>query len=149
MNPIDLETRIDRTLRRFPTPRAPHTLLPRVLAAVQEWSQRPWYSRAWFTWPIGGQIVSAAALILVVLGAAFLTMSAQAVIDQTAARLLSGVTPVAQQAEAMLNAARVVWHAVVEPLAVYAFAVVAVMFLACVAFGTALSHVAFGRTVHS
>jgi hypothetical protein len=49
----------------------------------------------------------------------------------------------------MLNAARVVWHAVVEPLAVYAFAVVAVMFLACVAFGTALSHVAFGRAVHS
>jgi len=149
MNPIDLETRIDRTLRRFPAPRAPRTLLPRVLAAVQEWSQRPWYSRAWFTWPIGGQIVAAAALILVAVGAAFLTMSAQAAIDQSAARLLSGVMPVAQRAEAMLNAARVVWHAVGEPLAVYAFAVVAVMFLACVAFGTALSHVAFGRTVHS
>ena len=149
MNPIDLETRIDRTLRRFPTPRAPHTLLPRVLAAVQEWSQRPWYSRAWFTWPIGGQIVSAAALILVVVGAAFLTMSAQAAIDQTAARLWSGVMPVALRAEAMFNAARVVWYAVVEPLAVYAFAVVAVMLLACVAFGTALSHVALGRAVHS
>ena len=149
MNLIDLETRIDRTLRRFPAPPAPHTLLPRVLAAVQEWSQRPWYSRAWFTWPIGGQIISAAALILVVIGGAFLTMSAQATIDQTVGRLLSGVMPVAQQAEAMFNAARVVWHAVVEPLAVYAFAVVAVMFLACVAFGTALSHVAFGRAVHS
>ena len=70
MNPIDLETRIDRTLRRFPAPRAPQTLLPRVLAAVQEWSQRPWYSRAWFTWPIGGQIVSAAALILVLVAIA-------------------------------------------------------------------------------
>ena len=35
----------------------------------RHWSQRPWYSRAWFTWPIGGQIVSAAALILVVVGA--------------------------------------------------------------------------------
>ena len=149
MNPIDFDTRIDRTLRRFPAPRAPQTLLPRVLAAVQEWSQRPWYSRAWFTWPIGGQIVSAAALILVVIGGAFLTMSAQAAIDQIAARLLGGVMPVAQRAEAMLNAARVVWHAVVEPLAVYVFAVVAVMFLACVAFGTALSHVAFGKAVHS
>ena len=149
MNPIDLETRIDRTIRRFPAPRAPHTLLPRVIAAVQAWSQRPWYSRAWFTWPIGGQIVAAAALMLVAVGAAFLTMSAQAAIDQTAIRLLSGVMPVAQRAEAMLNAARVVWRAVGEPLAVYAFAVVAVMFLACVAFGTALSHVAFGRAVHS
>jgi hypothetical protein len=149
MNPIDLETRIGRTLQRFPAPRAPHTLLPRVLAAVQEWSLRPWYSRAWFTWPIGGQVISAAALILFVIGAAFLTMSAQAAIDQTAARLLSGVMPVAQRAEAMFNATRVIWRAVVEPLAVYAFAVVAVMFLACVAFGTALSHVAFGRAVHS
>lgn len=149
MNPIDLETRIDRTLRRSHAPRAPQTLLPRVLAAVQEWSQRPWYSRAWFTWPIGGQIVSAAALVLVVIGAAILTASAQSAVDQTAIRLLSGVMPVAQQAEAVLNAARVVWHAILEPLAVYAFAVVVVMFLACVAFGTALSHVAFGRAVHS
>ena len=149
MNPEDLERLADRERRRLPAPRAPLTLLPRIMAAVEAWAGRPWYSRAWFTWPIGGQIVSAAALILVVIGAAFLTMSAQAAIDQTAARLLSGVMPVAQRAEAMLNAARVVWHAVVEPLAVYAFAVVAVMFLACVAFGTALSHVAFGRAVHS
>src|SRR4029450_211629 len=122
MNPIDLETRIDRTLRRFPAPRAPQTLLPRVLAAVQEWSQRPWYSRAWFTWPIGGQIISAAALILVVIGAAFPARGAAAAIDAAAARLLSGVMPVAQRAEAMFNAVRLVWRAVVEPLAVYAFA---------------------------
>lgn len=149
MNPIDLETRMDRTLRRSHARRAPQTLLPRVLAAVQEWSQRPWYSRAWFTWPIGGQIVSAAALVLVVIGAAILTASAQSAVDQTAIRVFSGVMPVAQQAEAVLNAARVVWHAILEPLAVYAFAVVVVMFLACVAFGTALSHVAFGRAVHS
>jgi len=149
MNPNDLETRIDRTLRRRPAPRAPQTLLPRVLAAVQEWAQRPWYARAWFTWPIGGQIVSAAALILIVVGGAFLTTSAQAVIDQTATRLLSGVMPLAYRAEAMLNATRIVWHAVIEPLAVYAFAVVVLMCLACVAFGTALSHVAFGRAVHS
>ena len=149
MNPIDLETRIDRTLRRLPAPRAPLTLLPRVLAAVQEWSQRPWYSRAWFTWPIGGQIVSAAALILVVVAGALLTTSAQAVVDQATTRLFSGVMPAAQEVEAMLNAARVVWHAVVEPFAVYAFAVVVLMWLACVAFATALGHVAFRRAVHS
>ena len=148
MNPIDLETLVDRTLRRLPAPRAPYTLLPRVLAAVQEWSQRPWYARAWFTWPIGGQIVSAAALILIAIGSALLMMSAQSAVDQTTARLLSGVMPAAHRVEAMLNAARVVWHAVIEPLAVYAFALVVVMCLACVAFGTALSHVAFGRAVH-
>jgi len=149
MNPIDLEARIDRTLRRLPAPRAPLTLLPRVLAAVQEWSQRPWYSRAWFTWPIGGQIVSAAALILIVIGGALLATSAQAVVAQITARLLSGVMPVAHRTEAMVNATRVVWHAVLEPFAAYAFAVVVLMWLACVAFATALGHVAFRRAVHS
>ena len=149
MNTIDLETLVDRGLRRLPAPRAPYTLLPRVLAAVQEWSQRPWYARAWFTWPIGGQIVSAAALILIVVGSALLMMSAQSALDQTMARLFGGVTPLAHQAEAMLNAARVVWRAVVEPFAGYAVVLVALMCLACVAFGTALNHVAFRRVVTS
>ena len=149
MNPIDLETLVDRALRRLPAPRAPHTLLPRVLAAVQEWSQRPWYARAWFTWPVGGQIVSAAALILIVVGSALLMMSAQSAIDQTMARIFGGVTPVAHQAEAMLNAARVVWRAVIEPFAGYVFVLVALMCLACLAFGTALNHVAFRRAVTS
>ena len=47
MNPADLETLVDCKLKALPTPRAPHTLLPRVLAAVQEWTLRPWYTRAW------------------------------------------------------------------------------------------------------
>jgi len=149
MNTSDLEALVDRALRRLPAPRAPHTLLPRVLAAVQEWSQRPWYTRAWFTWPIGGQIVSAAALILIVVGSALLMMSAQTALGQTTARLLSGVTPVAHQVEAILNATRVVWRAVIEPFAGYAFVLVALMCFACVAFGTALNHVAFRRAVHS
>jgi len=149
MNPTDLETLVDRELRRLPALRAPHTLLPRVLAAVQRWSQRPWYARAWFTWPIGGQIASAAALVLIVAGSAMLLASAQTAIDQSAGRLLSGVTPFAYRVEATLNAARVVWRVVVEPLAVYALVLVVLMGLACVAFGTALNHVAFRRAVHS
>jgi hypothetical protein len=149
MNPIDLETLVDRELRRRPAPRAPHTLLPRVLAAVQRWAERPWYARAWFTWPIGGQIVSAAVLALVVIGAALLVPSAQSAFDRTMGRLLSSVTPVAQRTEATLNAAHVVWRAVIEPLAPYAFVLVALMCVACVAFGTALNHVAFRRAVHS
>ncbi len=149
MNPIDLETLVDRGLRKLPPPRAPHTLLPRVLAAVQRWSERPWYARAWFTWPVGGQIVSVAALMLILVGGALLMMTAQSAFDQTTARLLSDVTPIAHRAEATLNAARVVWRAVIEPLTPYAFALVTLMCLACVAFGSALNHVAFRRAVHS
>ena len=149
MHPVDLETLVDRELRQLPALRAPHTLLPRVLAAVQQWSQRPWYARAWFTWPVAAQIASAAALVLIVATSALLITGAQLAVDETSARLLSRLSPFAQSAEAMVNAARVVWRALIEPLLVYAFGLVVLMCLACAAFGTALNHVAFRRAVHS
>lgn len=58
MNVGDLERRTDRALRRLPMPRAPHTLLPRVLAAAARLAQRPWYSRTWFTWPAPLRVAS-------------------------------------------------------------------------------------------
>jgi hypothetical protein len=148
MHPIDLETLVDRELRQLPALRAPHTLLPRVLAAVQQWSQRPWYARAWFTWPVAAQIASAAALVLILVGSALLIAGAQIAVDETSARFLSRVAPLARSAEATVNAARVVWRALIEPLLVYAFGLVVLMCLACAAFGTALNHVVFRRAVH-
>jgi hypothetical protein len=149
MHPVDLEALVDRQLRQLPAPRAPHTLLPRVLAAVQQWSRRPWYARAWFTWPLAAQFASAAALILIVVGSAMLMPSAQTAVGHTSARVVSGIAPLAQRAEATMNAARVVWRALIEPFVVYAFGLVVLMCLACAAFGTALNHVAFRRAVHS
>jgi hypothetical protein len=149
MQPVDLETIVDRALRQLSPPRAPHTLLPRVLAAVQEWSRRPWYARAWFTWPAAAQIASVAALFLIIVGGAVLIATAQMAAGEALARVLSVVSPIAQRAEATMNAARVVWRALVEPLVVYAFGLVVLMCLACAAFGTALNHVVFRRAVHS
>jgi hypothetical protein len=120
-----------------------------VLAAVQEWSRRPWYARAWFTWPAAAQIASVAALFLIIVGGAVLIATAQMAAGEALARALSVVSPIAQRAEATMNAARVVWRALVEPLVVYAFGLVVLMCLACAAFGTALNHVVFRRAVHS
>src|SRR4051812_50169104 len=64
----DLERRVGDELRRLTSPQAPGTLLPRVLAAVDAWSRRPWYTRAWFTWPLGWQIASIAAAAALVYG---------------------------------------------------------------------------------
>src|SRR3954466_15035194 len=64
----DLERLADLGLRRLPLPRAPQTLLPRVMAAVHAWADRPWYARAWFTWPVGWQAASVAALLIVIAG---------------------------------------------------------------------------------
>lgn len=126
----DLEQRVDRELRRLPPPRAPHTLLPRVLAAVEAWVNRPWYTRAWFTWPLGWQVASVAALVLVVAGLWMLPPAPPSVVVTT-------------------NAGRVLWRTIVEPFLAYAFVIVVIMCLACAAFGAALSYVFVERAEQS
>ena len=126
----DLEQRVDRELRRLPAPRAPHTLLPRVLAAVEAWVNRPWYTRAWFTWPVGWQVASVALLVLAVAGVWMLPPAPPSVVVTT-------------------NAGRVLWRTIVEPFLAYAFVIVVIMCLACAAFGAALSYVFVERAEQS
>ena len=143
----DLERLADRELRRLPSPRAPHTLLPRVMAAVAAWAGRPWYSRAWFTWPIGWQAVSVTALALLVTGAVLFAPRAQAAASAAIATVqifaggVADVTPV----ETTAQSARILWRTLLEPLATYALVVVVLMVLACAVFGTALNHVVIER----
>jgi hypothetical protein len=149
MHPVDLETLVDRELRQLPLPRAPHTLLPRVLAAVQAWAQRPWYERAWFTWPLAWQLASIAALILIVVAGAALLPETLAVTGAVAAalteRLMEDVAPVAQRVAVTTNTLRVIWRALLEPLVAYASGLVVLMCLACAAVGVALNRVVFER----
>jgi hypothetical protein len=126
----DLETRVNRELRRLPLPAAPHTLLPRVLAAVDAWARRPWYTRAWFTWPIGWQIASILALVLFAVGLWMLPSAPPSVVVTS-------------------NASRVLWRTMVEPFLFYAFGIVILMCLACAAFGAALSYVFLERAEQS
>ena len=148
MTPEDLECLAHRELRRLPAPRAPHTLLPRVMAAVQAWAGRPWYSRAWFTWPLGLQVASAAALVLLITGGVMLAPLAQAAASNaiTAVRIVAtGGADVARPLETTASSARILWRTLLEPLASYVLVVVVLMFLACAVFGTALNHVVIER----
>ena len=148
MTPDDLECLAHRELRRLPAPRAPHTLLPRVMAAVQAWAGRPWYSRAWFTWPLGLQVASAAALVLLITGGVMLAPLAQAAASNaiTAVRIVAtGGADVARPLETTASSARILWRTLLEPLASYVLVVVVLMFLACAVFGTALNHVVIER----
>src|SRR5947207_14153079 len=67
MNPIDLEQLVDAELKRLPTPRAPRTLLPRVLAATAS-EPRPQPSRGWGAWPRLGQFAAGFVAAVVVIG---------------------------------------------------------------------------------
>ncbi len=150
MQPADLERSVHRELRRLPSPMAPATLLPRVLAAVQHWSARPWYDRAWFTWPIGWQVISLAALVgLIGAGVMVVPSAEQSIETMVAARMAAATATfaiIAQQAGAVVSAAQILWRSLGAPLVPYAFVVVTLMCLACAAFGTALNRVAFERT---
>jgi hypothetical protein len=149
MNSLELEVIVGRQLRQLPPPRAPHTLLPRVMAAVHAWTRRPWYERAWFTWPLGWQMASAAALILLVAGGGMLLPGAWAAAVAGASTLaaprLSEVAEVAGRTAVAVNAAGVLWRALFEPFLPYVFGLALLMCLACAAFGAALNHIALGR----
>lgn len=151
MSPRDLERLIHEELRRLPLLRAPHTLLPRVLAAVEEWARRPWYRRAWFTWPQAGQIASLTALVAIVVGAMAFVPSAQRVaehaVETFAGGLIASAAGVLTRAEIAASTARTVWAALVQPVALYALPFVSLMMLACVAFGAALNRVLFERAL--
>jgi len=146
MDPADLERLADRELRALPAPRAPQSLLPRVMRAVETLAARPWYSRPWISWPVGWQAASALALVAVVGSLALWLPNVGAVLGTAAATLVAQDVPDTAQVTATTAGARIVWRTLLEPLLSYAFGIVALMVLACVVFGTALNYVVIERT---
>jgi hypothetical protein len=149
MDPADLERLVDRDLKRLPLPRAPRTLLPRVLAAVQEIEQRPWYTRAWFTWPVGWQLASAALLMATIAGLALLlpTLQAAASALSFVAGVRGDVADTTRDVETATTAVRVLWNTLLAPVVPYAFGLVLLMCTACAIFGAALNHLVFGKAL--
>ena len=149
MTPAELEQLVDKSLRQLPVPRAPHTLLPRVMTAVQAWASKPWYARGWFTWPALWQTALIAALILLASASAVLLPDAWAAGGERISALTGGVTSdvaaLARRIDVMANTAQVVWRVLFQPFVAYLFGLVGLMCVACAAFGAALNRVAFER----
>jgi hypothetical protein len=153
MNPDDLEHLVEERLRRLPALRAPRTLLPRVMAAVQL-AAHPWYTRSWFTWPRVWQVASTLALLVVVAGISI----AGAAADQQAPGWLVGLVGVdviepagvvASRVAVALRAFTIVSRTMTESL----FGVIPMLFLimsaATVVLGTVIGRVAMGRVYQS
>jgi len=147
MDPADLERLIDRELRSLPAPRAPRTLLPRVMAAANAAAHRPWYARAWLDWPVGWQLASALVLIGVVAGGSVLLPQVRDAVEAISfvANVRSDVASSAREVETATSAVRVLWRTLLAPVVPWAFALVTLMCAACAVFGTALNHLVFGR----
>lgn len=147
----DLEKHVDRALADLPPLTAPGTLLPRVLAAVQAWAERPWYQRAWLTWPVGLQVASVALLLLLVAGGALAMPLVQAQGAQVAA-LVSARAPIdlpnlGASLRVTALAFVLVWRALLQPLLGFVLPLAFMAGVAGAAILTALNRVLVERSV--
>ena len=143
MHHNDLERLIDRKLAELPQPVAPPTLVPRVLAAIETRLARPWYQRAWRTWPPALQAASAAGFLAgAVLALGLVEPVVQTLWGQGLGALQGiGGSGIAHL-RALLEATEVLRHILVEPLFTYVLAVGLLTGMASTALSLALKRLA-------
>jgi hypothetical protein len=145
MNPVDLQELVDRELKRLPAPRAPRSLLPRVLAATVERPETPWYRNAWVTWPRAWQALSIVAVALVAVGAWFAVPPIAALLSSPSLPAVpERVADYGRTASETATVVRLFWRVLIEPVAVYLFALAISLSLACALIWTALERLALG-----
>jgi hypothetical protein len=122
------------------------------MAAVAE-ARRPWYARAWRTWPVGWQIASFVACLVLVAGTSLLWPVLQQWGGTELAPVLNTVSGpldgAAVRYAALQRAAEVVWRVAIAPVATFALVPLAIMCAASLAFGAALGRLAFGEASQS
>jgi hypothetical protein len=126
MDPRELEQLIDRELRELPAPRAPRTLMPRVMEAART-------GRVPRTAPVWPGVLAVAALVAAI--AAVPLMLGPTLAFEWMAAVLDVVSGVA----ALM---RVLWRALFEPIVTYAGVLLLLSAFFCAAIWKALRLVA-------
>ena len=120
MKPSDLETLIQRKLAELPAPKAPGTLLPRIMAEVRRTRRSPRRQWSWIggvrQWPAVRLFAWAAWILLGVLA---VDWSSGGRVGGNWALLLTTAEEGAIGAGAMMREARVLWRVFLEPFAAY------------------------------
>ena len=130
----DREDALGLALRAMPSPQAPPTLAPRVMALVQaRLVQRvaPRPAPTWFEWSVWAQLASVVGFVVLVASAAVVWPSLERVVSELAAVDAVRVTAVFF---------RSVW----QPLVWWLLAATTATFLLCATFGALLTRVALG-----
>lgn len=151
IDPDDLDRVLDRELKQLPGPRAPQTLLPRVMAAAAQ-ARVPWYRQPWVAWPADAQTASVAVLLVVLAGLAAVFPSVQhasgvltSALARTVPATVVDVFRWAREGAALMN---IVFQVLLQPVAAYVFALAIALSVACGAFVSALDRVALGGASH-
>ena len=148
MTPDELQQLVDRELKQLPSPQAPNTLLPRVLAATVGRRPAPWYARPWLAWPRRWQIASASLLVAIGAGLSIVCASAQPTPGLLTPRAPAGaagrIEALAQIGEQGATLVRVVWQVLLQPAAFWLLVFAISLSLACAALWSALERGAMG-----
>lgn len=135
MDPNDLERLLGRELKQLPAPRAPQTLLPRVMAATVPQAHAP-AATGWATWSAAWQAATVGILLLLVAALSWLVAAPPAPV--------AAATRTAGETAAVM---RLFWDVLLQPVATYIFVVGVALALACAAAWAAFE-VALGGATH-
>lgn len=130
----DREDALGQALRAMPSPQAPHTLAPRVMALVHAQlagRHNPRPVRTWFEWSVWAQVASMVGFVALVASVALMSPALE--------RVITEVTSV--------NAVRVTtmfFRAVWQPLVLWLVVAVTATLLVCATVGALLTRVALG-----
>jgi hypothetical protein len=145
MSPIDLEHLVDAELKRLPTPRAPRTLLPRVLAATAAQEQRAKPTRGWAMWPRAWQFAGGGVAAALFVGIWRLVSLAQPYIaDVLSVGGFDRAASVTRSADEAAAVVRVLWEVLLQPVATYVSVLAISLVLACALLWTAVERLAPG-----
>jgi hypothetical protein len=148
MSLIDLEQLVDAELKRLPTPQAPRTLLPRVLAATAAAPQtKP--AGGWIGWPRGWQFAGGAVAAAVLIGIWKLVAFAEPFIAPLLTSAAGGrAVAFTRNADDAATVVRVLWDVLLQPVATYV-SILAISFaLACALLWSAVERLVPGGASH-
>jgi hypothetical protein len=135
----NLESWADAQLKELPTLKAPAGLVPQVLQALQARTQRPWYLRVWWDWPLAAKaasLVVGVALAVAFGGGSVLLDQQVAVYSEQVTEYLSPLTGVWELLVTLANAVSLLWSYFAAPQLLVGLAVAGVFYVAFLAVGT-------------
>lgn len=137
-----LDELLDRELRQLPPFTAPHSLAPRIMAAVRARAAAvavPWWLQSWAVWPMYAR----AALFVAALLIASIFFSGSVVLDDQV-RNYAGQNPLPNllgDFATIGTTAALLWQKIGQPLFLTRIAVCVAMYFVCVGLGTAMFRV--------
>jgi hypothetical protein len=139
---------LDRELKQLPAPRAPHTMLPRVMAAIAREERKPWYARPWMVWPPFAQAASLILAGMAIAGAWALWPQLPQIAAESGSPMVtatvSWISATVERATQVSTVVRALWQVLLGPIAIIVLVLTLIVSLACAAAWTAIRRTALG-----